>query len=184
MMGTARIALIGVLAIAIVANILQFQSIDEAAPDNYEAISRKPSSDIVEIAGGNAAVNRAYGLYWAISEDQPAAEITMSANDEVAFVVTRFLTLGFAKAESFELSAISLSDETTLDSLLDSPDVSSVQTGLYDGHGHRSENWFYVRGTCDSADVPSLLIGHLPEDAGEAFVVVDSCLVPNSGVNG
>ncbi|EAR24695.1 hypothetical protein A20C1_11471 [marine actinobacterium PHSC20C1] len=182
-MGTARIAMIGVLAIAIVANMVQFLGIDEIAPDNYEAISRKPSSDIVEIAERNGAVNRAYGLYWMISEQQPDADVQVSADDSDAFVVLRFLVLGFAKADSASLGSHVLADATNLDDLLAHPGIASIETGLSDGHSHRGENWYYIRGECSDDDSPSLVLGHLPEESTQALVVVDSCLLADSGFN-
>lgn len=192
-MGTARLAMMGVLAIAIVLNTVQFLGIDEVAPDNYEAISRKPSSDIIEIAQRNAAVDRAYGLSWAISEQQPGANVLLSADDDDAFVVLRFLTLGFGKAATVSLASDSLADVTSLEGLLADPAVSSVETFLGDGHGHRLEEWFYVRGECADDAAPELAMGHLPldteraaaseSDTGLAFVVVDSCLVPNGGLS-
>lgn len=192
-MGTARLAMIGVLAIAIVANIVQFAGIDEVAPDNYEAISRKPSSDIVEIAQRNAAVDRAYGLSWAISEQQPDADVLVSANDEDAFVVLRFLTLGFGKASTVSLASDSLDELTSLEELRSNSANASVQKFLGDGHGHRLEDWFYIRGECSDDSAPKLVMGHVPLDAetaaetqsdtGLAFVVVDSCLLPNGGLS-
>jgi len=185
--------MIGVLAIAIVANIVQFAGIDEVAPDNYEAISRKPSSDIVEIAQRNAAVDRAYGLSWAISEQQPGADVLISANDDMGFVVLRFLTLGFGKARTVSLAADSLDARTSLEELRSTPANAAVQKFLGDGHGHRLEDWFYIRGECSDDSAPNLVMGHVPLDAetaadtqsdtGLAFVVVDSCLLPNGGLS-
>ncbi|MBH0024992.1 hypothetical protein [Salinibacterium sp. SWN248] len=193
MMGTARLAMIGVLAIAIVLNTVQFLGIDEVAPDNYEAISRKPSSDIVEIAQRNAAVDRAYGLSWAISEQQPGAKVLISADDDTAFIGLRAFILGFGKASTVSLASDSLDELTTLEELRANPANASVQKFLGDGHGHRLEDWFYIRGECSDDSAPELAVGHVPLDAetaaetqsdtGLALVVVDSCLVPNGGLS-
>jgi len=180
-MGTARIALIGVFALSIAANVIQFGVIDAGAPENYQAISRKPSSDIVQIVSQDSAVERIYGPYWDISEQQPNADIVVSADDVDAFTALRFFSMGYGRADSITLSDTDLSDVTSLDELLEDPLVTSVKTGTSSGHGHSAEDRYYIRGECSDEDSPALVFGHLPVGSGHAFVIVDSCLLPNSG---
>ncbi|MBH0009720.1 hypothetical protein [Salinibacterium sp. SWN1162] len=193
MMGTARLTMMGVLAIAIVANVVQFAGIDEVAPENYEAINRKPSSDIVDISSRSAPVNRAYGLSWAIAAEQPDATVLVSADDESALVSLRAFILGFGEARSVSLASDSLHTLTTLEQLRANPQIISVERIVSDGHGHRLEDWLYIRGDCSDDSAPQLAIGHLPLDAetaadtqsdsGLALVVVDNCLLPNGGLS-
>ncbi|MBH0099887.1 hypothetical protein I6E68_12155 [Salinibacterium sp. NSLL150] len=183
MMGTARITLIGVLAIAILANVVQFQSIDSVAPQNYQAVNRNISSNIVEIVSQDTAVKNIYGPYWALSEHQPDAVIRLSADDAEIFPLLQFVVMGYGRADSFSLASESLADVTSLDELLASPAVYSTTTGLASGHGHSEENWYYIRGECSRDDPSELVIGHLMDETDHALVFADSCLLPNGGLS-
>jgi hypothetical protein len=171
------LALIGALAIAILVNVVQFRSADAAAPENYQAVIRKPSSDIVEVVSLNDSIRSYYGLYWAISEQQPGASVQISADGADDFPSLRFLALGYGKADSVVLSADVLGDSTSLAMLLADRDDISVQTGTSGGYVHRDENWYYVRGTCSDNSSPELVFGPLTEGFGQALVAVDRCLL-------
>jgi hypothetical protein len=182
-MTTARATLTGVLVIAILVNIGQFYAVDASAPENYQAISRKPSSDIVDIVSQDPAVAKVYGPYWAISQERAEAAVQVSADDADSFRSFRFFSLGYGRAASVLLSTEVLADITSLDALLADAGVASVETGASAGHGHAEEGWYYIRGECSNVDSPSLIFGHLPDETREAFVIVDSCLLPKSGFN-